>query len=115
LHEAKLRLKRRALSVALAETPKDHDEAQPGHHHHLALSDHWHAPDDPSVVYVQQDASVLSGGELNALPRSVHDLDGLFFGLLLPHAAAAAGPWHAGAPNGFRSHVTSPPERPPRA
>jgi hypothetical protein len=116
LHDAQLRLQRRVSSLREVDTQANHDETQPGHHHHhhLELARHRHAPDDASVVYAQQDTSALSGGDLNALPRSVHDLDGLFFWLPLLHAAAAAGSWPVGAPHGFRSHVTLPLERPPR-
>ena len=92
---------------AHAEHDDEHRLSGIAHHDHDATAD--------GVVPVGEDDATSALNPHPTWARSVHDLDGLRPSFDRPADNAVAITWARGAARSFASHVSSPPERPPRA
>lgn len=82
-------------------------------HHHPVVADHNHEPGDLSVVAVGDDANAASHKPA-PVPR-LHDLDGLPHWHVVALSPPVRAEWFAVAGPVMRSHIASPPDRPPCA
>lgn len=90
-----------------------HGEGGDGHHHsHATVEHHHHDADDASVISAEPDDAANSGGVVPKRP--VADLGIVAWVPAGPTATACDAAWDAHVPCAFASHVTAPPERPPR-
>lgn len=84
-------------------------------HSHAGLAHHDHAAAVDDVVYVADDDHASSPGTVATATRSVHDLDGMMPRLESLADSGSLDHRPDTGPSQFRSHVTHPLERPPRA
>ncbi len=96
----------------------DQSPSQRAHDHHgdpASIAHHDHDADDAGVVYVAEDDGASTLNPHPTLTRGIHDLAVVMNPFGLPAEAETAADWAKAVPPAFSSHVSGPPERPPRA
>lgn len=114
-HPADLDGHRYAPEIAFDDPqPPDH----PAHDHddgHSGVAHHDHDSATEGVVYVAEDDGASTLNPQPTLTRGIHDLAVVMNPFGVPSDGETTADWDNAASPAFASHVSGPPERPPRA